>query len=142
MNTMAPVRPSELQARRARLSPGPAAAAEARGQVRGAIRAWHIPVDPDIAVLLTSDLVTDAIRREAGEAITLTIRCAAGQLRVDVHGTSCAPRAAAGPVAGAQVPPGLALVAALSAAWGGYRTPAGQAVYFALPFRPGRQAPR
>ena len=67
MNAMAPTRPTELQVCRVRLTASPAAAAEARGQVRAAIRAWDIPVDADIAVLLTSELVTNAISHEAGE---------------------------------------------------------------------------
>src|ERR1700755_370219 len=79
MNAMAPTRPAELHACRVRLAPGPAAAAEARGQVRAGIRAWEIAVDPDGAVLLD---------REPGEAIVLAITCPFGQLRVDVHDTS------------------------------------------------------
>ena len=50
MNAMAPTRPTELQVCRIRLTASPAAAAEARGQVRAAIHAWDIPVDEDIAV--------------------------------------------------------------------------------------------
>jgi hypothetical protein len=38
-------------------------------------RAWQVPVDPDIAVLLTSDLVTSAIMHGNGQTITLAIRC-------------------------------------------------------------------
>ncbi|MBV9382605.1 MAG: ATP-binding protein [Streptosporangiaceae bacterium] len=136
MNTMAPTRPTELHARRVRLARGPAAAAEARGQVRAAISAWHVPVDPDIAILLTSDLVTDAIRHEAGEAVTLAVRCARGQLRVDVHGTSRSWPVVADARAGARREPGLILVASLSAEWGFYRTASGNAVYFTLAFRP------
>ena len=62
MNAMAPTRPIELRQRRVRLATGPAAAAEARGQVRAAICAWDVPVDPDVAVLLVSELVTNAIK--------------------------------------------------------------------------------
>ena len=78
MNAMAPTRPAELHACRVRLAPGPAAAAEARGQVRAAIRAWEIPVDPDVAVLLASELVTNAIGHETGETIVLAITCSFG----------------------------------------------------------------
>src|SRR6201982_1925984 len=88
MNAMAPARPADLHVCRVRLTTGPAAAAEARGQVRAAIRAWEIPVDPDVAVLLASELVTNAIGHETGEAIVLAITCPFGQLRVDVHDTS------------------------------------------------------
>ena len=75
MNAMAPTRPTELQVCRVRLTASPAAAAEARGQVRAAIRVWDIPVDPDIAVLLTSELVTNAISHETGTSITLAVAC-------------------------------------------------------------------
>src|SRR5215469_11598184 len=54
MNTMAPTRPTEQHLHRVRLSTGPVAAAEARRQVREALRTWDVPVDSDTAVLLTS----------------------------------------------------------------------------------------
>src|SRR5579871_6439360 len=38
-----------------------AAAASARTVVADAIRAWRVPVDADAAVLLTSELVTNAV---------------------------------------------------------------------------------
>ena len=72
---MTPTRPTELYQRRVRLARKPSAAAEARGQVRVALRAWQVPVDTDIAILLTSDLVTNAITYGDGETITLAIRC-------------------------------------------------------------------
>ena len=85
---MAPTRPIELHQRRFRLTSEPAAAAEARGQVRAVIRAWKVPVDPDIAVLLTSDLVTSAIMHGNGETVTLVIRRTRGHLRIDVYDAS------------------------------------------------------
>ena len=136
MNAMAPTRPSELQVCRVRLTAGPAAAAEARSHVRAAICAWEIPVDPGVAVLLTSELVTNAIRHEAGESITLAITCSFGQLRVDVHDTSCSLPVLVDASADAEAGRGLMLVATLSATWGVYRTPAGKAVYFTLAFEP------
>ena len=56
MNAMAPTRPTELHGCRVRLTAGPAAAAEARSQVRAAICAWAVPVDPSVALLLTSEM--------------------------------------------------------------------------------------
>ncbi len=53
MNAMAPTRPSELSDRRVRLATGPAAAAEARRQVRAAICTWDVPVDPSAAGAMT-----------------------------------------------------------------------------------------
>ena len=81
-------RPTELYQRRVRLTRRPAAAAEARRQVRVAIRDWKIPVDPDIAILLASDLITNAIMHGAGATITVAIRCSRGHLRIDVYDLS------------------------------------------------------
>jgi len=136
MNTMAPPRPTELDACRVRLTAGPAAAAQARRQVRATICAWRAPVDPDVAVLLTSDLVTNAIRHEAGGTVTLAISCAGGELRVDVHGCSRSRPSRADARAEPGTGPGLMLVATLSDEWGSYRTPDGKAVYFTLAFHP------
>ena len=136
MNAMALTRPTQLHLRRVRLATGPAAAAEARGQVRAAIRAWDIPVDPGVAVLLTSELVTNAIRHEVSATIMLAISCSCDQLRVDVYDTSCALPVLADVPVDAETGRGLLLVASLSDEWGFYRTPAGKAVYFRLAFEP------
>jgi len=136
MNVMALTRPTELRGCRVRLTTGPAAAGEARGQVQAAIRTWDILVDPDVAVLLTSELVTNAIRHEVTGIIMLAITCSCGQLRVDVHDTSrVLPMLVDAPV-DAEAGRGLMLVTTLSAEWGFYRTPAGKAVYFTLAFPP------
>ena len=85
MTTLAPPRPAELPGLPGlpglpvRLSAGPATVAEARRQVRAALDLWQAPVDPDVAVLLTSDLVTNAIRHQPGGTITLGVRCVAGR---------------------------------------------------------------
>jgi hypothetical protein len=136
MNVMAPTRPTELQLRRARLATGPAAAGEARSQVRAAISAWDVPVDPGVAVLLASELVTNAIRHEPGRSVMLVISSSCDQLRVDVFDTSRLwPVLVESPV-DAETGRGLMLVATLSANWGFYPTPAGKAVYFTLAFQP------
>jgi hypothetical protein len=136
MNTMAPARVAGLQARRARLTPGPAAAAEARRQVREAIWTWDVPVDGDVAVLLTSDLVAHAIRHAADQAVILGIRCGGGRLRVDVHDAMPSLPGHADAQASAGAAPGLVLVARLAHEWGCYQTPAGKVVYFTLACRP------
>jgi anti-sigma regulatory factor (Ser/Thr protein kinase) len=152
MNAMTAARTAQLHQWRVPLAAGPAAAAEARKQVRAAIWAWDVPVDQEVAVLLVCELVTNAIMHTASEAVTLAIVAAEGGLRVDVHDTS--PRLPVPPEAsmlGGVVPPeassdadlaetgrGLQLVAALSSEWGFYRTPGGKAVYFTLGFQPGR----
>jgi anti-sigma regulatory factor (Ser/Thr protein kinase) len=136
MNAMALTRPTELRQRSIRLTRTPSAAAQARRQVRAAIRAWKVPVDPDIAILLTSDLVTNAIMHGDGETVTLAVRCSGSRLRVDVYDTSRSlPVAVDGP-ADSENGRGLVLVAALSTEWGSFHTPAGKAVYFTLAFQP------
>jgi anti-sigma regulatory factor (Ser/Thr protein kinase) len=139
---------------RVRLTPNRRAAAEAREHIRAAISAWRIPVDMDVAVLLASELVTNAIthgqpangRREPGdsgpaagrpvsaEPIMLSIRCYRGELRVEVHDRSGAtpPPSPEHAPAESETGRGLMLVAALAAKWGYYRTPAGKAVFFTL----------
>jgi serine/threonine-protein kinase RsbW len=134
MNTMTLTRPAERHGCRIRLGPGPPAAAEARRQIRAVLRAWQARVDPDIAVLLTSDLVTDAIRRPADGVITLAARCDGDQLRVEVHGPA---PLLPWPADSRNAPgPGVILVATLADTWGRYRTPEGEAAYFTLTFNP------
>ena len=136
MNVMAPTRPIEIRGCRIRLTAGPTAAAQARRQVQAAICTWGIPVDRDEAVLLTSELVTNAIRHEVTGIVTLAITCSAGQLRVDVHDTSRAlPMLVDAPL-DAETGRGLMLVSTLSTEWGFYRTHAGKSVYFAIAFGP------
>jgi hypothetical protein len=131
---MTQTRPTELHQRRILMIRRPAAAAEARRQVRAITRAWEIPVDPDIAVLLTSDLVTHAIVGWDSGTITLAVRCSRDQLRVDVYDTSLPLPMAVDEQASGQPRPGLALVASLSAEWGSFLTFTGKAMYFALAF--------
>jgi anti-sigma regulatory factor (Ser/Thr protein kinase) len=132
-----PLRPTVLQKRRVTLAAEPAAAGSARSQVQATIEAWEIPVDASIAVLLTSELVTNAIRHEQGDTITLVITCAYGQLHVDVHDTSCTLPVPMDGSPDAETGRGLVLVASLSSSWGYYRTPTGKAVYFTLAFQDG-----
>jgi anti-sigma regulatory factor (Ser/Thr protein kinase) len=132
-----PLRPTVLQKRRVTLAAEPAAAGAARSQVQATIQAWEIPVDTSIAVLLTSELVTNAIRHEKGDTITLVITCAYGQLHVDVHDTSCTLPVPMDGSPDAETGRGLVLVASLCSSWGHYRTPTGKAVYFTLAFQDG-----
>ncbi len=135
MDTMTPIRPTMHRPRRISLTAGPAAAAEARSQVRAAICAWDVPVDSSVAVLLTSELVTNAIAHVAGETIMLVITCASGRLCVDVHDTSWSLPAPIDAPVDAVTGRGLMLVASLSTEWGFYRTLRGKAVYFTLAFQ-------
>ena len=138
MTTTAPPRPAERHRFRIPLATGPAAAGEARRRVRAAIRSWPVPVEEDVALLLTSELVTNAVRHEPGQAVMLVISCSSDRLRVDVHDTSRSWPAVADVPADAETGRGLLLVETLSDEWGFYRTPAGKAVYFTLVSQPGQ----
>ena len=132
---MTPTRPTELHQHRIRLTREPVAAAEARSQVRAAICAWKVPVDPDIAILLTSDLVTDAILYGDGKTVTLAIRCSCSRLRIDLYDTSHSLPMAVDEPAVTGTGYGLVLVATLSTEWGSFWIPAGKVVYFTLAFQ-------
>lgn len=136
MNALAATRPADVRGCRVRLAAEPAAAGQARSQVAAAICAWDAPVDRDLAVLLASEVVTNAIRHEPGDTITLVISCSADQLRVDVHDTSRALPMLRDVPPDAETGRGLMLVATLATEWGFYRGPTGKAVYFALAFAP------
>jgi len=137
MNAMAPPRPAVLHGCQVRLAADPAAPGEARRQVRAAIRAWDVPVDEDVVVLLASELVTNAVTHQAGRTVTLALSCSPGRLRVDVHDTSRSLPVLASASSDDETGRGLMLVDTLSDEWGSYRTPAGKAVYFTLAFQPG-----
>jgi anti-sigma regulatory factor (Ser/Thr protein kinase) len=145
------------------LTPGLLAAAEARAHIRAAISAWQAPVDAEVAVLLASELVTNAIthgqpvngsrelndaepvtaRPAHSEQIMLSIRCYRGELRVEVHDRSSEmpPPSPENVPAESETGRGLMLVAALAAKWGSYPTPAGKAVYFTLILHPVNSVP-
>jgi anti-sigma regulatory factor (Ser/Thr protein kinase) len=134
-----------------RLASRLSAVSAARTEVEAAIGAWSLAVDPDVAILLTSELVTNAVthatahrngraarRGGAAEAVLLVIAADDAGLRVDVHdGSGDLPVLADCPAdPDAETGRGLLLVTSLSAEWGFYRTPGGKAVYFTLQAQP------
>lgn len=139
MDTIAPATsapPATLRHRRVRLELGPGAAAHACGHVRATISAWSVPVNQAVAMLLTSDLVINAVTNGAGETITLGIRWSSGQFRVEVHDASATGDSWETADANADADRGLLLAAAMASDWGHYRTPAGRAVYYVLALGP------
>jgi anti-sigma regulatory factor (Ser/Thr protein kinase) len=135
MDTIAPIRPALQRPRRIALPAGPLAAAEARRQVGAYIYTWDVPVEPLDAELLTSELVTNAIKHEVGETVMLVISCTWDQLRIDVHDTSPSMPVPMNASTDDETGRGLMLVTTLSTDWGWYRTSAGKAVYFTLAFQ-------
>ncbi len=136
-----PSQPAPSPACRFALDAGVQAAAEARAQLRTLVSMWGMGVDVDVLVLLASELVANAVTHaEAGPtegAISVSVRCLAGEVRVEVHdGSHDMPvLMPLGVDDDAETGRGLMLVDALAAEWGFYRTPEGKAVYFTLPFR-------
>ena len=139
--------------RAVRLASRLSAVSAARTEVEAAIGAWRLAVDPDAAILLTSELVTNAVthatarsRRDgraarrgfAAEAVLLVIAADDAGLRVEVHdGSADLPVLADCPAeADAETGRGLLLVTSLAAEWGFHRTPRGKAVYFTLQAQP------
>lgn len=92
MHTTAPTCAAELHKCPVQLTMGPATAAEAHGTGRRTICARNAPAAKDAAVLLSSELATNAVRHTAGETATPDIPCTCIQLRADVHDMSvCMP---------------------------------------------------
>lgn len=132
--------PGGPRVRHVPLTTGLDAVAEARAQVRAIVRAWQVPVDAYVATLLTSELVTNAVRGEAHPTVMLDVTCSASRLRVDVHDTSRTMPAPADASPDAETGRGLIIVGALADEWGFYATPGGKAVYFALAVQSGGSA--
>src|SRR6516162_4709066 len=80
-------------------------------------------------------LPASSIRQERRPAPS-SHQCTRDQLRVEVHDTSPSLPVLMDTAVDATDGRGLVLVAALSAQWGAYRTPAGKVVYFTLAFQP------
>jgi anti-sigma regulatory factor (Ser/Thr protein kinase) len=139
MKAMAPTRPLASRQCRLRLPATAVAPGLARGEVSEIIRAWGIDVDGEAAVLLTSELVTNAVLHDGAGTIVLTMSCRDGRFRVDVHDASPHP-----PVAARSAEPdaetgrGLMLVDSIADEWGYYPTAAGKGVFFTLAAAPGR----
>jgi anti-sigma regulatory factor (Ser/Thr protein kinase) len=105
--------------------------------VRDAISAWRVPVDADAAVLLTSELVANAVthgNQAAGTFVLLTVAREQSGLRVDVHDGSVDLPVIDEASDDSETGRGLLLVTSLSDEWGFYRTSGGKAVYFTLLF--------
>lgn len=88
MNGMASASTAELHAYQVRLIADPAAAGQARNHALAALPVWSAPVDVDTVALLTSELVTNAIKYGGGGPIRLGIQCTPDRLLVEVHDTS------------------------------------------------------
>jgi anti-sigma regulatory factor (Ser/Thr protein kinase) len=115
---------------RLELAARPDTARRARRFLRDRMREWRLGVQADVALLLVSELVNNAVLH-ARTDIAVVVHVAGGRLRVAVHDGSPADvriRRGGGGDAGR----GLLLVERLSDGWGVERTGSGKGVWFEL----------
>ena len=104
----------------AHLAPHPLAPTAARQLVEAACRAWRLPTVLDNALVVTSELVSNAVEH-AGTELDVTLTRRPDRLRLSVRDRASDPPLVMAPadVAGiAQRGRGLAVVEALTRAWG------------------------
>jgi anti-sigma regulatory factor (Ser/Thr protein kinase) len=115
------------------LPPRPASAAEARRFVSRAVGPLTSPEHCEVAVLLASELVTNALLYAEGR-IRVGVDTDAGRVRVWVRDRSTTPARPKHVGVEATSGRGLALVERLSSAWGVEQVPdEGKEVWFELP---------
>lgn len=118
----------------------PSAVRTARHRLRSVLRAWGVSADMDTAILLTSELVTNAIVHgrppgsAAGSQVCLRVRQTRRELQVEVHDNGTGPTAPALTEHGALAESGrgLELVEMLADEWGVRQDADGRYVYFVL----------
>ena len=108
----------------------PGSVGDARTFVVDTLSDWNADRHLEVAALLTSELVTNAVLHSGCEAMTLTMHLESGRLRVEVQDDN--PRLPARTGGGNVMARGrgLTLVEALSARWGADRTADGKCVWF------------
>ncbi len=115
---------------------GPAVVGGARELVRSVLAFWDCDDLNDAGALLTSEIVTNAVRHAAGVlAMQFDLFVADGMVRVGVEDRTSAPPVLKTPDVDAAGGRGLLLVEALAARWGSTPTEAGKVVWFEFPVR-------
>lgn len=100
----------------------PEAVAAARRLTRARLEEWRLAVDAhDAAILIVSELITNAVVHTASERVVCELRCLDGRLRIAVQDQGHQP---GGPrlfrTADDEHGRGLLLVDAMSSAWGSH----------------------
>lgn len=113
------------------------AAADARALVRGQLTEWGLAAQSDLAQLLVSELVGNAVQHAGGPCRLRLVR-RAGLLRCEVEDCSGAPPVPRTAGAGEEGGRGMGLVDLLATRWGSRLTPSGKAVWFELELPAGR----
>lgn len=116
---------------RADFPPDPASAGQARRFLDTTLRTWKCDALIDIAVLLVSELVSNAILH-AGTSVRVVIKLADGRMRVEVRDGSARGPATKHYSSMATTGRGLVLVEELADDWGVDASRAGKTVWFEL----------
>lgn len=115
------------------LDASPESAAVARRFVREVLDAWDCDDPDDVALLLTSEVVSNAVRHAATElAVRLRLEDDWTTLRVEVTDADGHLPEVQAPSDDATGGRGLLLVESLARRWGADATPAGKVVWFEL----------
>jgi anti-sigma regulatory factor (Ser/Thr protein kinase) len=109
----------------------PASVAAARRFVSSTLAAWDLDDLAEVALLLTSEVVTNAIRH-ARTVVTLTVSLRPPEVVVEVADQSAAPPAPTLATHERESGRGLHLVDSLATTWGWRPEGAGKVVWFAL----------
>ena len=113
------------------LPPGPQSARAARAFVEATLREWGHADLIEVARLLTSELVTNAILH-AGTAIRVTVRVAEDRVRVEVEDRTGGTPTRLHRAVDATTGRGLAIVEEIASSWGAQRTGSGKVVWFEM----------
>ncbi|MBN0043720.1 PAS domain S-box protein [Streptomyces actuosus] len=128
---LAQLPPAPLAARNTELPAVAESVPEGRAFLRKALTAWNCAMDPDDALLLLSEILTNAVQHAEGP-IALRLRRTATELTVEVSDRSPhlpQPRLAAGDEESGR---GLILVRTLAGSWGVRPTDDGKTTWFTL----------
>jgi anti-sigma regulatory factor (Ser/Thr protein kinase) len=115
------------------------AAGLGRQFTREVLTSWRVGHLEEMAVLLVSELVTNAVRhaRNRGSKLELRLEAAATSVRIEVHDTDPRWPQPGTPTGLDESGFGFVIVQALASAWGVSETPAGKAVWVELETQPG-----
>jgi len=124
------------QAARTHLDAVPGSAGAARHFVSDLLAAWDCDDPDEVAVLLTSEVVSNAVRHAADElGIHVLVGLEDDVLRIEVHDGGAGEPRLQRPPDGAVSGRGLLLVDSLARRWGANRHVTGKVVWFELPAR-------
>ncbi len=110
------------------------AAAIARRSTGEALSSWNLDHLEPVAVLVVSELVTNAVLHARPSASSPELHLHAGStwLRIEVHDTDPRPPQPRTPIGLDEAGRGLLLIEAITDQWGVYRTATGKAVWAIL----------